>query len=103
VKYALELRTQWAYLEKIHGIGCILTKKSGRGKRGTSGRTGSSQNGEQLGDGGPDEAALFIAETVAALAVVARRHDLGMLIRLLEMAQMEAEEFVRLRRRRKLS
>ena len=99
MKYALELRTQWAYLEKIHGIGCILTKKSGRGKRGT----GSSQNGEQLGDGGPDEAALFIAETVAALAVVARRHDLGMLIRLLEMAQMEAEEFVRLRGRRKLS
>jgi len=80
-----------------------LVKKSGRGKRGTSGRTGSSQNGELPGDGGPDEAALFIAETVAALAVLARRHELGMLIRLLEMAQMEAEEFVRLRRRRKLS
>ena len=103
MKYALELRTQWAYLEKIHGIGCILTKKSGRGKRGTSGRTGSSQNGEQLGDGGPDEAALFIAETVAALAVLARRHELGMLIRLLEMAQMDAEEFVRLRGNRKPS
>ena len=46
---------------------------------------------------------MFIAETVAALAILARRHDLGMLIRLLEMAQMEAEEFVRLRGKRKLS
>ena len=80
-----------------------MIRKSGRGKRGTSGKAGSSQNGEPPGDGGPDEAALFIAETVAALAILARRHDLGMLIRLLEMAQMEAEEFVRLRGKRKLS
>ena len=43
------------------------------------------------------------SQTVAALAILARRHDLGMLIRLLEMAQMEAEEFVRLRGKRKLS
>lgn len=81
----------------------FLIEKSRRRKRGTSGRAGSSQNGEPPGDGGPDEAALFIAETVAALAVLARRHDLSMLIRLLEMAQMEAEEFVRLRGKRKLS
>ena len=81
----------------------FLIEKSGRRKRGTSGRAGSSQNGEPPGDGGPDEAALFIAETVAAFAVLARRHDLAMLIRLLEMAQMEAEEFVRLRGKRKLS
>ena len=80
-----------------------MIRKSGRGKRGTSGKAGSSQNGEPPGDGGPDEAALFIAETVAALAMLARRHDLGMLIRLLEMAQMEAEEFVRLRGKRNLS
>ncbi len=46
---------------------------------------------------------MFIAETVAALAGLARRHDLNMLIRLLEMAQMEAEEFIRLRGRRKPS
>jgi hypothetical protein len=103
VKYALELRTRWAYLAQIHGIGVFLIRKIGRGKRGTSGKAGSSQNGEPPGDGGPDEAALFIAETVAALAILARRHDLGMLIRLLEMAQMEAEEFVRLRGKRKLS
>jgi hypothetical protein len=56
-----------------------------------------------MGDGGPDEAAVLIAETTAELARVARRHKLGMLVRLLEMAQMEAEEWVRLRGKRKLS
>jgi hypothetical protein len=58
---------------------------------------------ETAGDGGPDEAAAFIAETAAALARLARRHRLGMLVRLLEMAQMEAEERVRLRGKRNLS
>ncbi len=56
-----------------------------------------------MGEGGPEEATAFIAETVAELARVARRHRLGMLIRLLEMAQMEADERVRLRGKRKLS
>lgn len=46
---------------------------------------------------------MFIAETVEALVGLARQHDLNMLIRLLEMAQMEAEEFIRLRGRRKPS
>jgi hypothetical protein len=46
---------------------------------------------------------MFIAETVAALAGLARRHKLGMLVRLLEMTQMEAEERVRLRGKRNLS
>lgn len=46
---------------------------------------------------------MFIAETVAALAGIARRHRLGMLVRLLEMTLMEAEEYVRLRGKRKLS
>lgn len=45
----------------------------------------------------------FIAETVADLARVARRHDLDILVRLLEMAQMEAQERVRLRGKRNLS
>ena len=54
-------------------------------------------------DGGPEEAAVFLAESVAELARVARRHKLGVLVRLLEMAQMEAEERVRLRGKRKLS
>ena len=45
----------------------------------------------------------FIAETVADLARLARRHRLGMLIALLEMAQLEAEERIRLRSKRRLS
>jgi hypothetical protein len=69
----------------------------------SSGKTGRSQNDEPPGDGGPEEAAMFIAETVAALAGIARRHRLGMLVRLLEMTLMEAEEYVRLRGKRKLS
>jgi hypothetical protein len=58
---------------------------------------------DEPGDGGPDEAAAFIAEAAAALARLARRHRLGMLVHLLEMAQMEAEERVRLRGKRNLS
>jgi hypothetical protein len=46
---------------------------------------------------------MFIAEAVAGLAGLARRHELGLVVRLLEMARMEAEEFVRLRGKRKLS
>lgn len=67
------------------------------------GRGGGPPTDDLPGDGGPDEAASFIAESVAELALLARRHKLGMLVRLLEMAQLEAEERVRLRSRRKLS
>ena len=56
--------------------------------------------GEPPGDEGPDQATAPIAEPAAALA---RRHRLGMLVRLLEMARMEAEERVRLRGKRNLS
>ena len=80
-----------------------MTKTGGRRTRGSSGGGGGSQTEEPPGDGGPDEAAVFIAETAAALARLARRHKLGMLVRLLEMAQMEAEERVRLRGKRNLS
>jgi len=66
-------------------------------------RGGGPPTDDPPGDGGPDEAAGFIAETVAELARLARRHKLGMLIALLEMAQLEAEERVRLRSKRKLS
>jgi hypothetical protein len=45
----------------------------------------------------------FIAETVAELAKLARRHRLDVLNHLLGMAQLEAEERVRLRSKRKLS
>jgi hypothetical protein len=46
-------------------------------------------------DGGPEEAATFIAEAVSDLSRVARRHGLDMLGFLLDMAQMEAEERIR--------
>jgi hypothetical protein len=81
----------------------FLNRTAGPRRRGSSGKDESSHDDEPPGDGGPDEAARFIAETVAALARLARWHELGMLVRLLEMAQMEAEEFVRLRGKRNLS
>jgi hypothetical protein len=47
-------------------------------------------------DGGPGEAAGFIAEAVADLAQLARRHQLDVLGFLLDMSLMEAKEIVRL-------
>jgi hypothetical protein len=81
----------------------FLTRTSARRTRAPSKKGEGSPTDEPPGDGGPDEAAAFIAETAAALARLARRHRLGMLVRLLEMAQMEAEERVRLRGKRNLS
>jgi hypothetical protein len=45
-------------------------------------------------DGGPKEAASFIAEHLADLARLARRHQLSMLGFLLDMGLMEAKEIV---------
>ena len=69
----------------------------------SSGRGPRSRTDDPSGDGGPDEAAAFIAENLADLARLARRHRLDMLCHLLEMAQMEAEERLRLRGKRNLS
>jgi hypothetical protein len=81
-----------------------LTKKTGRRRtRAHQGRDRRSRNHDPLGDGGPDEAAAFIADVAAELAGLARRHRLGMLGFLLAMAQLEAEEHVRLRSKRNLS
>jgi hypothetical protein len=52
---------------------------------------------EPAGDGGPDEAARYLATAVADLGLIARRHGLETLGYLLDMAQLEAEEIVRLR------
>jgi hypothetical protein len=76
-----------------------LTKTGRRRKSAAADKVGSPTD-EPPGDGGPDEATEYIAETVAELA---RRHKLDLLGRLLKMAQMEAEERVRLRGKRKLS
>jgi hypothetical protein len=46
-------------------------------------------------DGGPEEAARFVSETVGELAQLARRHGHETLGFLLEMAQLEADEIGR--------
>ena len=50
---------------------------------------------EPAGDGGPVEAARFIAEAVSDLVSMARVHRLELLAHLLDMAQMEAENLIR--------
>jgi hypothetical protein len=52
-------------------------------------------------DGGPQEAASFIAEQLADLAGLARRQQLNMLGFLLDMGLMEAKEIARGKRSRK--
>jgi hypothetical protein len=83
-----------------------LTKpKSGR-KRASPGKTRRSKDDElrrEHGDGGPDEAAAFIAETTSELVRLAHGHRLDMLGHLLRMAGLEAEEYLRLRGKNKLS
>ena len=58
---------------------------------------------DPIGEGGPDEAVAFIAENVADLTKLAKRHRLEILSHLLGMAQLEADEHLRLRSKRKLS
>ncbi len=50
---------------------------------------------EPVRDGGPGEAASFVADSVRELSLLARRHRLDTLAFLLDMAQMEAEELAR--------
>jgi hypothetical protein len=52
-------------------------------------------------DGGPKEAADFIAEQLIDLARMARRHKLGTLGLLLDMSLMEAKAIARGKRSRK--
>ena len=82
-----------------------MSKDAGGRKRRASGRrtespTDMSDRGEE---GGPDEAVAFIAETVAELVKLAKRHQIEVLTHLLSMAQLEAEERLRTRSKRKLS
>jgi hypothetical protein len=90
-------------LAKEHENGYVLAKTARKRKQGSSLGARISRIEELPGEGGPEEAAHFIAETAASLGELARRHRLDMLGYLLEMTQLEAEEHVRLRSRRKLS
>jgi len=76
-----------------------LGKVGGGRKRKTPGAL--PPGADPHGSGGPDEAATFIAATSAELSHIAKRHGLRVLGRLLDMAQLEADEW--LRRRRRLS
>ena len=80
-----------------------MTKAGGGRKRTASGRGRRPLADETGEEGGPDEAVAFIAETVAELTKLAERHRLEILSHLLGMAQLEAEERLRLRSKRKLS
>ncbi|MBR0829593.1 hypothetical protein JQ596_29075 [Bradyrhizobium manausense] len=72
-----------------------------RKRAATAGQGG--QRGDEPGEGGADEAAAFIAEQAKSLRELAGRHKLDVLHYLLGMTQLEAEEHVRLRSKRKLS
>jgi len=80
-----------------------LSEKHDRRGGASAGEDQLSVAEEPQGDGGPDEAAVFIGEIVTDLARLAQRHRLDMLGHLLRMTQLEAEEHVRLRNKPKLS
>lgn len=74
-----------------------------RKRKRTTGTGQGGSRGDDPGEGGPDEAAAFIAEQAKSLRALAGRHQLDVLHHLLGMTQLEAEEHVRLRSKRKLS
>ena len=80
-----------------------MSKAGGGRKRAASGKNRRSPTDERGGEGGPDEAVAFIADTVAELVKLAERHRLEVLGHLLGMAQLEAEERLRTRSKHKLS
>jgi len=80
-----------------------LSKAGRKRKQIPSRRQRHPSTSEPPGEGGPDEAASFIAEAVGHLAKLAQRHRLDHLSYLLALARLEAEEHLRLRSRRKLS
>lgn len=63
----------------------------------------SSSDNHGPGDGGPDEAALYIKGAVLDLSQMARRHGHDVLAYLLDMAHLETEEILRLRALRRPS
>ncbi len=80
-----------------------MSKARGSRKRTASGGTQRFSTDERDGEGGPDEAVAFIAETVTELLKLAKSHQLEVLSHLLGMVQLEAEERMRTRSKKKLS
>jgi len=81
----------------------VSRKRVGRRKRSSVARRRHVPGDEPPDEAGPDEAAVFLSEMLADLVRMARRHRLDVLTYLLSMAQLEAEEHVRLRSRGRLS
>jgi hypothetical protein len=81
----------------------LLTKKVHRRTRRSTTWDRRLRAHEPRGEGGPEEAAAFIAESAADLGGLARRHRLDMISFLLGMLQLEAEELLRLHNKRNLS
>ena len=73
--------------------------EQGWGRAETAGLEGGTSGAEIYGGGGPEEAAAFIAETSAELSKIAQRHGLDTLSHLLDMTQLEADDWLRNRRR----
>jgi len=65
-----------------------LGKAKRKRKRAAAPAQDFSRTDQTPGEGGSEEAANFIAETVASLTRLARRHDLDLLAYLLAMAQV---------------
>ena len=74
-----------------------MSKTGGDRKRKGKGR--ESARSDLYGRGDPEEAAAFIAETSGELSKIAQRHGLETLRHLLDMAQLEAAEWLRNKRR----
>lgn len=75
----------------------ILSKAGGGRKRRASRADTSGTDIYVAGDS--QEAAAFIGETAAELSKIANRHGLDMLAHLLDMTQLEADDWLRHRRR----
>jgi hypothetical protein len=89
----------------MRGIERILRKSSLSKRKSVASpkRRRHLQPSDPPGDGDSDEAASFIAESAGNLMRLARYHRLDHLSYLLALAQLEAEEHLRLRSKRKLS
>ncbi len=82
--------------------GELVTTPARKRKRAAPTGSGPARH-EEPGEGGADEAVVFIAEQIAILRKLSERHKLDVLRYLLGMTQLEADEHLRLRSKRKLS
>ena len=80
----------------------LVTKPARKRSRAASAGQEHSR-GAEVEDGSAEEAVAYIAEQITALRDIAGRHKLDVLHYLLGMIQLEADEHIRLRSKRKLS